>query len=212
MLGHQLGNLPLALLHLRLEGSGGQAQSPVAQNDHLLQPVGGGHPHPMVSPQVIGRFFNIGVGSFRLLGVHHIDTVDLFHRAWVPLHFIGIKDQNDHTVSKALVVGQDISQRRTGGSHVLLRYPLQLLPGENDVVSVHKQVLRPSLLGTDGVLLVAEAGPRRLFLGLEGPQLHLAIGPLENGLEFLVLLQTSARVGPLSADGRGLSLPWALQP
>ena len=38
-LGHQGGDFPLGLLHLRLKGPGGQPQSPMAQDDQLLPAV-----------------------------------------------------------------------------------------------------------------------------------------------------------------------------
>ena len=77
--GDEGGDLPPGLLHLGPEGPGGQAQGSVAQDDSLLHAVGGGHPHPMVLPQVIGGLFDIGVGGLRLLGVHHIDAVPPLH-------------------------------------------------------------------------------------------------------------------------------------
>ena len=46
------GNVSLSLFNLCFKGPGRQTQRAVAQNDHLLQPVRGSHPHPVMTPQI----------------------------------------------------------------------------------------------------------------------------------------------------------------
>ena len=65
--GQQSGDLSGRLLHLRVEGGGGNTQSSVTQNDHLLGVVRGSHPHPVLLPaEGIGGLLNIGVEPERL--------------------------------------------------------------------------------------------------------------------------------------------------
>lgn len=83
--GQQRGDLSGRLLHLRVEGGGGNTQSSVTQNDHLLGVVRGSHPHPVLLPaEGIGGLLNIGVRCLSLLGVHHIDVVIAGHLAHTP--------------------------------------------------------------------------------------------------------------------------------
>ena len=189
MPGQDGGDLPLRLLHLPEEGGSWKAQGPVAQDDELLRPVGGDHPHPVLPGDLIGGLLDIGVRCLCLLGVHHVDPVPPLHRARVPLYLVGVKDQDDHAPAEALIVGEDILQGPPGGGHILAGQPLQLLPCKDHIVSIHQKVLRPLLLCPDAVLLPIQAGAGGLLLGLEGPLLHLAVGALEDGHQLLILLQ-----------------------
>ena len=192
MAGDEGGDLPPGLLYLGPEGPGGQAQGPVAQDDPLLHAVGGGHPHPVVLPQVIGGLFNVGVGGLRLFRIHHIDAAPPLHRAHAALHLIGVEDQNDLALAEGPVFDQKLGEDFTGGVHVLPGQGVEVVPGEDDVIPVHQQIFRLGPLVPD-VIFFAETGAGRLFLWLEGGgALHRAIGLLEQSLKLLVLLQAAA--------------------
>ena len=53
------------------------------------------------------------------------------------------------------------------------------------------------------VLALVQTGAGGFLLGLEGLALHLAVGALKDGLEFLVLLQGPAPPAPFSSGGGG---------
>ena len=80
----------------------------MAQNDELLGPVGGGHPHPVLFSQLVGGLFNVGVGGLGLLGVDHVDVVVFHHLSQAAGHLIGVKDQDHLAPAKTLIVAQQV--------------------------------------------------------------------------------------------------------
>lgn len=114
------GNLALNRLHLLPEGGGGNPEGPVAQDDELLRPVGGGHPDPVAFPQLIGGPLDIGVRRLRLLGVDHVDVVVLLHGPLAPSDLIGVKDGDKLAFPVALVVAKKVAQGLPGGVQALL--------------------------------------------------------------------------------------------
>ena len=70
---HDLPDLLFHLLELLPEGRGRDPQRAVAEDDQLLRIVGGGHPHPVVLSDLIRRLRDIGVRSFRLLGIDDME-------------------------------------------------------------------------------------------------------------------------------------------
>ena len=120
-----------------------QPQRAVTQNDDLLRPVGGGYPHPVLPPDLIGGPLNIGVRGLRLPGINHVDIVVLLHRALSALDLIGIKNQDHMTLAVALVVTQKVAQAFPGGIQTIPGDGLELIPGKNDVVSVYQGYSSP---------------------------------------------------------------------
>src|SRR5699024_11988173 len=107
------------LVRLIFQFGGGHALGPVAQNDHLLQAVGGGHPHPVVPAELVSGALNVHVGGLRLLGVHHIQVPQLLHGPLAALDLVGVKDHDDLTAPPALVVAQPVNE--------LVPCPVQIL-------------------------------------------------------------------------------------
>ena len=161
----------------------------MAQDDELLRAVRRGHPDPVLPGDLIGGLLDIAVGGLGLLGIDHVDVVVFGHRARVALDLVGVKDHDDHAFAEALVVGQDVQQQLPGGVQTALSRRLQLVPGVDDVVAVHQQVFRPPVLAADVVLPLVQAGAGGFGLGAEGLPLHLAVGPLVDGLELFVVGQ-----------------------
>ena len=121
----------------------------MAQDDQLLRPVGGGHPDPVALPQLIGGPLDVGVRRLRLLGVDHMDAVVLLHGPLAPPDLIGVKDGDDLAFPVTLVVAKKVAQGLPGRVQALPGHGLQLVPGEDDVVPVHQQILRPRGLAGD---------------------------------------------------------------
>lgn len=62
-------------LDLLVEFRGGDALRAVAEDNELLQTVGGRHAHPPALSERIGHAFDILVGGLGLLGVDDVDVV-----------------------------------------------------------------------------------------------------------------------------------------
>ena len=174
----------------------------MAQNDHLLQAVGGGHPHPVVPAELVSGALNVHVGGLRLLGVHHVQVPQLLHRSFAAPDLVGVKDHDDPTVSPALVVAQQVNELGPCPVQILSGQGGQVLPGVDDVVSIHQQVVlpRPLFQPLPGPLLGLGGGLYRV----EGPGLHRPIGAGEDLLQLLVQGQLGG-VAPLELGG-GLGL------
>ena len=124
-----------------------------------------------------------------------------FHGALAALDLIGVEDGDDLALLIALIVAQQIAQALPGRVQALLGQGFQLVPGEDDVIAVHQQVLRTGGLLFHGA--VFGRGGNRAAGGLwrdEIPALHRAVGPLENGLQLLVLFD-GAGVGGGAGPG-----------
>ena len=176
----------------------------MAQDDHLLQPVGGGHPDPVAPADLVGGLFNVHICSFRLFCVNNVDIAPFFHTSWVVFHLVGVKDQDHAAALVALVIAQDVDEGLPGRVQIHLGQGVQLLPGENDVVAVHQQVLlhRLEILNQfDPALGVAvQTGAPALGLRTKGLLLDGAVGALEY---FLQLLVRCRRRRPAPVNHRG---------
>ncbi len=189
LLPARLGDAALDLLHLLPEGGGRHPKGPVAQNDQLLRPVGGGDLHPVMPAQLIGGPLDIGVRRLRLLGVDHMDVVVLLHGPLSSPDLVGVEDGDDPALLIALKVAQQIAEGFRAASRLSRAMAFSS--------SQAKMMLYPSTSRYSGRLGWGDRpGLRRLRgdraaggLGRqEVPALPLAVGPLENGLELLVLL------------------------
>ena len=82
----------------------------------------------------------------------------------------------------ALVIAQNIHQPQTGPVQVLSGQPFQIVPGVDDIVPVHQQVLFSLEAGLE--TLPGPFLPGRGFGGGgKGPGLNGAIGPGEDSLQ-----------------------------
>ena len=171
------------------------------QDDNLLQIIRGRHTHAALLAQLVGGALDVGVGGLRLLGVDHADAADRLHRAGVALDLVGVEHQNDHALAIALIVGENVDQRRARGGNVLLRQRLELVPGKDHVVPVHEQILRPLLLERHVVLFAVQRGTCRRFDRLKRAVFYLAVGALKDALQLLVLGKADAAVRPADRGG-----------
>ena len=99
----------------------------------------------MLPAHFMNRLFNVLVGGLRLPGVYHINIVVLHHRPGIPLYLIGVKDQDQRTAPAALVIAADVHEPVPGAVDVHCRQLPQLLPGKNDIVTVHQKIFFPFL-------------------------------------------------------------------
>ena len=163
----------------------------------------------MIAPgDLVGGLLDVHVGGLGLFGVHHVEVVVLLHRAHPALDLVGVEDQDGHAPPVRREVAQDVHELVPGGLQVFRRQGLQVLPGEDHVVAVHQQVLRP-LFGGLGLVGGRALFRRGLFHrpeGLQGVPLDGAVGPLENGHELLVLLQAGPVGGGPGLQGAGALL------
>ena len=162
----------------------------MAQNDDLLRPVGGGHPDPVLPPDLVGRPLDVGVRRLRLLGIDNGDVVVLFYAAQTALHLVGVKHQDDPAFPVALIVAQEVAQLFPGGVQMFRRQLFQLVPRENDIIPVYQQII----LAGEGLfqfppffLRIIGHRPLRSLGWKKTLPLHRAVGPLEDGLQFLIL-------------------------
>ena len=122
--------------------------------------------------------------------------------AGIPRHAVGVEHHDHHALPKALVVAQQVQKLLAGRVQVVRRHPFELVPGENDIVAIHQQIL-----GTGGRRV--RGGRRRLRTGglprAELPPFHRAVSPLENCHQLCVLLR-GAGIGGAGAGDRPLRL------
>ena len=100
----------IGLLYLQLECPGGNAQGTMPQNDHLFQAIRSGNPYPVFLADLIGDPLDIGISSFGLLGVYHMNALVFFHRPGIIRDFIGVKDKDQLDLFECLEVCQNIHQ------------------------------------------------------------------------------------------------------
>ena len=162
----------------------------MAQNDDLLRPVGGGHPDPVLPPDLVGRPLDIGVRRLRLLGIDNGDVVVLFYAAQTALYLVGVEHQDHPAPPVALIVAQQVAQLLPGGIQIFRRRLFQLVPRENDIIPVYQQII----LAGEGLfqfppffLRIIGHRPLRSLGWKKTLPLHRAVGPLEDGLQFLIL-------------------------
>ena len=113
----------------------------VTQNDSLFQTVRGRNLDAVRAGQVVGRFLDVHVGGLGGLGVDHVDAVHLLDRTGIVLDAVGVKDQNEVTFFDALIVAQQVNERRAGGIQIVVGEGFELIPCKDDVVAVNEQVV-----------------------------------------------------------------------
>lgn len=143
---NQFGDLSLGLLYLQLECPGGNTQGTMPQNDHLFQAIRSGNPYPMFLADLIGDPLDIGISSFGLLGVYHMNALVFFHRPRIVRDFIGVKNEDQLDLFECLEVCQNIHQHQPGSTEIGPCQRGQFLPGKDDIVAVHQKILRPGEL------------------------------------------------------------------
>ena len=111
------------------------------QNDKLLGAVRGCHAHAVAACKLIGGLFNIHVGCFGLFGIHDADAAVLLHLAAPAAHFVGVEHQNDTALAEALIIAQDVCKGRAGGVDVFPGKLFQLVPCEDNIISVYQQIV-----------------------------------------------------------------------
>ena len=116
-----------------------------------------------------------------------MDAMVFLGRAHIARHLVGVEHQDQLARVEAVIVGQDIHQALTGMLQAFPRDGLELLPGKDDVIAVHEQILGTGLLIFDVIARLVERGARGRALWLERAALDLAVGALEDGEQLLVL-------------------------
>ena len=64
-----------------------------------------------------------------------------FHAARIAFHFVSIKYKNQRGFFESLIITQNIHQFFPGTVDVDCCQFFQILPGKNDVITVHQQIL-----------------------------------------------------------------------
>ena len=70
-----------------------------------------------------------------------MDAVHLLDRARIVLDAVGVKDQDEVTFFDALIVAQQVNERRAGGVQIVVGQRFEFIPGKDDVVAVNKQIV-----------------------------------------------------------------------
>ena len=131
--------------------------------------------------------FDVHVRRLGLLGVHDVEVVVFLHLPLAALDLVGVENQYRHYLPVARVVAEDIHQPLARRVQVALGYLPQAVPGEDDVVAVHQQMLR----AVRGALCRGASQVRALRTPRRAHRLHRvapdrAVGALEDGHELLV--------------------------
>ena len=162
----------------------------------------------MAASYLVRGLFDVHVGRLRLAGVDDVDVVVLLHLALAALDLPGVEHQYQHAAAVAGEIAQAVHQPGARGVQVFGGQLLEPLPGEDDVVAVHQQVLGARVLGPGGRAARLAAGGRRALYrahGLHAVAADGAVGALEDGHQLLVRGQGGAvGVGPLGAGYGGL--------
>ena len=132
------------LVNFELELARRYSQRTLPKNYHLLRAVGGRNTDAVVARQLMRRLFDKVVGGLGLLGVDYRYIAVLFDLT-VAFELLRVKDQNEVTVSKSLIVTHKIYQPRTRQVEVITRNLRKLVPGKNDVIAVHEQIFRAAV-------------------------------------------------------------------
>ena len=101
------------------------------------------------------------------------------------MDLVSVEDGDHPALLIALVVGKDVDQRASRRVKVLPRLRPQLVPGEDDVVSVDQQHLRRLLKRLQQLPLIHLPDG---VLREEIPPLHLPVGAGKNPFQFLIFL------------------------
>ena len=146
----------------------------------------------MAVSQLVNRFFNIGIRGLRLSGIDHINIVVFLHFSPAALHPVGVKHQDQRFPQIPLVVLHQLDQFIPGGIHIDSGQLPEIVPGKNDIVSVHKEIgfsrgprsrLSAFSFPVSGVRVRITGVLHRAFFllraGFDG-----TIGSLKNGLQF----------------------------
>ena len=95
----------------------------------------------------MGGALNVAVGRFRLFGIYHAYVVYRFNGAGIAFYPVRIEYQYDLAPVQPPVVAHQVHEPAAGEIHVLLCDGRKVVPGENYVVPVYQQVLRPCFCG-----------------------------------------------------------------
>ncbi len=93
----------------------------------------------MALRQPVGGFFDVEVRCLRFLRIDNVNVMIPQHLAFSSCHTVGIEDHNDVFSAVAGVIREDVQQPVPCRLDVRGRQLLELLPGKNNVVSVHQQ-------------------------------------------------------------------------
>ena len=137
-----LAQLPLREDDLLQEHLGGHAVGAGAEDDDLLDGVGGRDGDLVLfGDEGVGGLLDIEVGRLRLPGEDDVDVVPAQDLAGAAGHLVGVEDQDDLLRPVSGKVGQDVHQLVAGGLDVPQGQLPQVVPGKNDVVAVDQQVV-----------------------------------------------------------------------
>ena len=140
------------------------------------------YPHRIAAAGFVNQRLDVGIRRLALLGIHHLNVVELALLPGISLLFVAIKYNDCPAFGEACVAAHNIAQLPPGGVQIGSGLLRQLLPSEYDVVAVHNQVF---ILGRpDGDFLGC-----RTVLRLD-PVLGAADGaelPLHDGFQLFVL-------------------------
>ena len=76
----------------------------LAIDDQLLQSVRSSYGYIVLAADLVGQFFNVLVGSFRFFCIHNINIMVFLHFSLTAFYFICIKNKNQCTACKSLIV------------------------------------------------------------------------------------------------------------
>ena len=134
-------HLPLCKYNLFQQHPGGHAEGAGAEDNDLFDRVRCGDCDPVFFGQHMGGLLNVEVGRLGLLCEDDVNIVPAQDLAGTACHFVGVKDQDHFFRPVACKVGQDVHQLVTGGLYVAQGELPEIIPCEDDIVSVDKQVM-----------------------------------------------------------------------
>ena len=94
----------------------------------------------------MGKLLYILVRCLCFLCVDHLDIVVFGNLCDMSRHAVGVKHHHETAPAYGLIVAEQIHEPSSGSVHVIPSQLPQLLPGKDDIVTVHQQIFLSGLL------------------------------------------------------------------